>query len=176
MFARALYNIPKLSDEFVNLLRELRTSAPDEDFITQARVASNLTGTPVPAETKALERIVEYSLRPEYDTVALPERSNLLGWRNPYASNAITRITKRLGRDLTPEEMVRLGSTGGRYSSQYQEPSDYMRASRDYLDNAIYHNTYGNIDFGFDAVENARVARLEAQRRMALDYLRELTS
>ena len=165
--ARVFHDLPELSDDFVKLLKDLRSSAPDEDLMSQVRVASNLTDTPLP-ESEALKRMVDYANLPKNDYArnrATQPTTNLL---SPYrefgrpspqatpASAAQARIEKRIGRPLSKAERQQLGSLEpfdrGSYSSLNM---------RTLLQGALERSK----------PQTTRKIREEAQRRMALEYL-----
>lgn len=169
--AKALYNLPKLSDDFMTLLRDLRKSAPDEDLMTQVRSASMLLDENVP-ETEALRRMVDYGSRDRTPAFPTAARTDIIpvDYEYPYESyGAAQRLENRLGRGLTEVERARLGNT---YFGVTDEPSDFYRESFDALENAgKTRKSDKHRQFTSEYVADARNARLEAQRRMALEYL-----
>jgi hypothetical protein len=185
--ARALYNLPKLTDEFTSFLRSQREMAPDEDLMTQALVAGKLFDVDFP-DKEALRRMADYGSREKMRVYPAHHRTNILpaDEEYPYESyGAAQRIENRLGRNLTEVERSRLGNY---YFSTKDEPIDfYLRALEDIDDagqtrrniqirNEIYgrktkEDIQGLDNLAYDALRYARKARLEAQRRMALEYL-----
>jgi hypothetical protein len=173
--ARALYNLPKLSDDFMTLLRDLRKSAPDEDLMTQVRSASMVLDENVP-ETEALQRMIDYASIDAFPLSApTGKRSNILTIEYPSlfrelgfdpSLNRVKRLETRLGRKLTNDEKYRLGDLSSSFATK-PDSTDYRTGAMRSIENAP---NLSLVDRYYNLSE-AREYGKEAKRRMALEYL-----